>query len=614
MCRIVYIVSNIMISDSEIDSGFENKFEEFEMQDGSGLLDWIKDKVNKTSKFDSRYKPPAGITTTESLELMASAKRDANKPPLPPKPSPKPTLPPKPHRLISKKCFILDFDCTITYSHWTIFLLNYEKWKNEFLLIDPNYINLNNEQKNLTSKKLEEISILINKVIASNDKAGIRENIALIEKELDNTEMQLLLLTYIMGGVDRRNMICSFIKTLSKNGYYVAIASRGYTTNIRVFLNLMKIYDHITINAHNDCTYKNNKPDSCKYITKENYIISLYNQGYKVIRYIDDDSSEHNNLQKLIKNINNIDYKYYGSNIGLNLNEHGLTQDSINKIYADVDIGVKDICNWDFKLKTVMKVAPTIKTSNTKAVIFNMDRTLTSINWYTFTEKLTNIGEKCEKNIEKYFKGPTIAKVRDAPDEVVLRDAIAEYKKKMNVNIIDAIIGCVFESENVVLKLAVIKDTLEYLKNNGYDVYLVTSANYNYTILLLHLMDLYIQLHNNKQESIFINLIDADKIIAFKHTNPKGSNFRNNFLTSLKKTNYKEIYFVDSETDGIVAKAANLMPNSVVAKLYVVKGIKNLELVDSIKMQKGGDNDELSAKAYKRKYLKYKKKYLNLKS
>jgi len=598
---------------------FHNSDNENEIQYGSGWFDKIKSKFNFSK---SNHTPPPEIMTPESLKLVANAKRDENQKLLKssnsildskPTPKPTPTSIKSRQNLLPKKCFILDFDCTITYSHWAIYLLNYNKWYDEFLLNDPNYIKLSNEQKITTFKKLGKISSIINKVIATNDKLGYRENILLLEKKIDNTETQLLLLTYIMGGIERRNMICSFLKTLIKNGFNVVIASRGYTINIRMFLNFMKIYDNITINAHNVCTYKNNKPDVCKYITKDNYIISLLTYGYKIIRYVDDDSSEHNNLQKVLRKMSDIDYKYYGSNIGLNLNEHGLTQDCINKIYADIGISSKDICSWNFNLKpNNLK-----KYNNSKAVIFNMDHTITTISWYTFTEKITNIGAPCEKNIERYFKGPTITRIRNASDEVILLEAITEYKKKVNINIVDAIISCVFGETNIESKLKAIKDTFKYFKNNNYDIYLITSANYNYTILLFHLMDLYLELHKQKDSILFTNLIDKNKIIAFKYSNPKGSNFRDIFLTSLKKTNYKKIYFVDSKTDGIVAKSSVRMPNSIMTSLYIIRGLNNTELIDNISMQKGGqaknEHDKLSSKIYKYKYLKYKKKYLYLK-
>jgi hypothetical protein len=650
---------------------------------GSGIFG-KKQKTNYSNKL------PSGQTVTsehmallESLgennklkEEMSKLKKEVEecknrKPSLPPKPTPtptptpiptpKPVLPPKPmlppkpvpisttmpftipvataqtlilKKSSHKKVFIFDFDCTITYTHWFYYLHSFDEWKIKYLYANPQYKKVNESQKATVINKLKDTSNkIVNLLLSDYANNDLSPNTIAQLNKLTSTEHYSIILNYIMGGVIRKNAICSLIKTLTNNGYEVVIASRGLYIDIKALLLLLRFDGIKEINAKKNC--KSRDPSSCNYISKPDYIKTLYNQGYTTIRYVDDTIEEHKELIKNFdKKVFNPDYKFYGKtndaytvDINLVADGYGLTQDNINVILVDNKIINKVNC-----IKTNAKRTQAIKptTTNTKAVIFNLNHTIIAVTWDNF---LSNINSRypCENEIRKYFSSKKVQDLMNRPrDDAALMENISLYDNEQNFTnqTIKTIMECIL-GPNAEKRYMAIKEMLKYFKNNGYDSYLMVRGDYNYMILLLHLFDLYDHaldpnrtINFSQKKGPFTSLIDNDKIIAKRLTaQTKDENYQDNFLNQLKKTSYKEIYFVDALTDGILAKTVNTMPRSIKTKLYSSNiGLKengsglspeNIQkLLTYINQQKGGYDEE----AYYQKYLKYKKKYMILKN
>ena len=219
------------------------------------------------------------------------------------------------------KCFVFDFDCTITSSHWFLFLESFSEW----IKVHPQY-------------NSEEIKNLYTKLI--NMRTEFKRNPNILTS-LTEKETRIIIIIF-MNGNDRFKMIKTFLNELKQNKYDLFIASRNYKENIELFLNIVKMTDVFQdINAQN-C---GNNRTNCTYISKDNYILDLYkNKYYGIIRYADDDPTEHELLITKIKQDKiSVDYKYYGAlncdkclNIGLEKNKLGLSLNSINAILRDV--------------------------------------------------------------------------------------------------------------------------------------------------------------------------------------------------------------------------------------------------------------------------------------
>lgn len=190
---------------------------------------------------------------------------------------------------MSKKCFVFDFDCTLTYTHLFYFIHDFDR-----------YLKMYNIPSSLRK--------LSNKVRRHNNKLTSYEKLTIIN--------------IIMGGYERLDTIKAFLITLICNGYSLFIASRGYLTDILYLLELSGIDANIFnyINA------------SFPAITrKDMFLHILYQHGYTKIRYIDDTDTEHKKFT-MSKQNPILDYFYYGSNIGLQKESLGLTTKMIDMI------------------------------------------------------------------------------------------------------------------------------------------------------------------------------------------------------------------------------------------------------------------------------------------
>jgi len=241
------------------------------------------------------------------------------------------------------KIFVFDFDCTLTYSHWYSFIHNYDNWTTQFLPQNPSQ---KPKPEQTIVNNLRKVSTYLLKFIAHNSRASAQTLKSKIAR-LRNTPIYGAVLTYIMGGTQRRNVINTFIETLVKNGHEVAIASRGYQKDIVVFLALMRIKGISKINAQHDCVYENNVPIARKYTNKEDLIKNLLmsQSKYTTVCYIDDDPTEHNKLLTMLNEKELTRYKYYGAKEGSNTividletNGSGLTKEVIDTILEDNNI------------------------------------------------------------------------------------------------------------------------------------------------------------------------------------------------------------------------------------------------------------------------------------
>lgn len=185
---------------------------------------------------------------------------------------------------MSKKCFVFDFDCTITFTHWFYFVHDFDKYK--------------------TLYNVPSCLGKLSKLVKENRKLTLYEKSILIK--------------YIMGGYERINMLKSFLAILIRDGYSLFIASRGYVEDILYLLKLSGLNVFRYINAHSS-EHKN--------ISKDKFLFNLYQRGYTKIRYVDDNNEEHNKL-----NLENVDYFYYGSNVNLQKENLGLTSNMLNTI------------------------------------------------------------------------------------------------------------------------------------------------------------------------------------------------------------------------------------------------------------------------------------------
>ena len=198
---------------------------------------------------------------------------------------------------MSSSCFIFDFDCTLTISHWYYFLENFNHWKQNYENIDEN---------------MENISNIISKFKYQNFKFELCKYI--LKNKFPN--FLILLRKYFLGDIQRNENLKTFFDLIDKSSYDIFIVSRGYKYDIELFLYFFKFRHIKKVYARK----LNNK-----YIQKNIYFKNLVLKGYNIIKYIDDDHSDHLEFKKLIKiNKYNIDYVFYDllekEGTGINLN------------------------------------------------------------------------------------------------------------------------------------------------------------------------------------------------------------------------------------------------------------------------------------------------------
>lgn len=238
-----------------------------------------------------------------------------------------------------KKCFIFDFDCTITFNHWFHFTNSFEHW-----------VKLTGKNMDLSMDipKLRTIRGKINMIMQQsieyyeNDPNLIDEWIKTIN--LSDEHIQILK-KYFIGSLEREKALIMFFQILQNNNYELYISSKGYYIYIQILLRLLGLkhfFKDENIYGRQKCSVKNNRIICEEENPKDKILVNLF-KIYDIVRYVDDDAVDHQNL--ISKHINDIisDYKYYGfvpnSNYSLNINlikdNNGLNVDLMNIILND---------------------------------------------------------------------------------------------------------------------------------------------------------------------------------------------------------------------------------------------------------------------------------------
>jgi 2-hydroxy-3-keto-5-methylthiopentenyl-1-phosphate phosphatase len=196
------------------------------------------------------------------------------------------------------KCVVFDFDCTLTYTHCYYLLNSYEKGF---------------QPKHQWSSVTQQCNLNTN---------------ADINNMLRNWNTYREELTQILfGGIDRLNMIKSFLDFILSKGYDIYISSKGICRDIEYALSFFGLRHYITeINA-------NGGP--CVEMSKPEYIVNILidSRNYKNIIYIDDDSGEDAMIKYLLREKpRDVNYKYIGPDIGLYKDQNGLTHQMISML------------------------------------------------------------------------------------------------------------------------------------------------------------------------------------------------------------------------------------------------------------------------------------------
>lgn len=200
-----------------------------------------------------------------------------------------------------KKCFIFDFDCTITYSHYYYYRNNIEYYKKKWANVLKMF--------NIDANALFNLS---------------RENIW--------SPFKVDIINLFFGGEQRLNYIRAFFDAIRNNGYDIYISSRGNYAEILellIFLDLDRYIKDINaaIRTRESLRYKN--------MSKIMFVDCILQEKYDKIIYVDDNNDEH---LTIIRNpyINTNNYKFYGENVGLHKDGNGLSIASMQQIYLEM--------------------------------------------------------------------------------------------------------------------------------------------------------------------------------------------------------------------------------------------------------------------------------------
>lgn len=221
-----------------------------------------------------------------------------------------------------KKCFIFDFDCTLTISHFYYFVYDIDSYCINWRSVADKF---NIEQKNIRALSAIWCEACIPTSTLSQPHNRLR---ALLMENQD------LLLNLIFGGKHRLSLIKLFLQSLIDAEYDLYISSRGMTEDIIKIMDLFDLSKYFKeINA-NVRTHTHARAGTN--VGKVDFILGLAKNGYEEISYVDDCNHEHTKLSKLIDS--KILYNYYGSNIGLAYNANGLTTKMIKIICGKLQI------------------------------------------------------------------------------------------------------------------------------------------------------------------------------------------------------------------------------------------------------------------------------------
>ena len=209
---------------------------------------------------------------------------------------------------------ILDFDCTLTFSHWYWFLNNLHKFS---------------ENKHwLGGYKYDEIESL---------SAEVRSHLTDLDKLSEKD--QSFLIELIFGGMDRLQEVFRFLAHLEAYGCYLYISSRGMCDEIIPLIKktgldkfFIKPEEIININANGGLCVKGTKVD---------FIIAGWpslrkKHPHSHLYYIDDDGCDNKVIATRYGASVSETYTYYGENIGLFKDNNGLSASQMDTISRNI--------------------------------------------------------------------------------------------------------------------------------------------------------------------------------------------------------------------------------------------------------------------------------------
>lgn len=280
----------------------------------SNSLSKLETPKNKQYYTKTSYTAPSSPLLLPSLLL-----------PLPRLPTPTRSI-----QSIKNKCFVFDFDCTLTYSHWYYFIESFSTWLT-FPKHDPIGNKLSEQQKNTLRQLSNNIAQWKIEFAKNTTNTKITEKVNTLSENDKN-----LIITYIMGGQERLTLIKTVLERF-KTKFTLFIASRNYKINIKILLCILEL---------NNLFKAINAKQKEQSITKDLYIMLLISQGYTEINYIDDDQEEHFKLIPKLAS-KNIIYRFFGLHndaksdyiipIDLKKNFHGIDQKSITTIINTIN-------------------------------------------------------------------------------------------------------------------------------------------------------------------------------------------------------------------------------------------------------------------------------------
>jgi hypothetical protein len=198
-----------------------------------------------------------------------------------------------------KKCFVFDFDCTITATHYyaLMFDSNPDTFRNKFNPVLKQF-----GYDKLTNFELKQIIDL--------------------RIPLDQ-DRRIKFINLVYGGLERFQLLVFFFTALKQMNYDLFISSKGLCSVITqnlVTMGLNVFFSGINGRGEGNC-WKGNKSDFMRALS----------QTYQTIIYVDDDNDFDLKIQEnpLPPGIN---YQYFGANIGLTKEKFGLDKEMIISI------------------------------------------------------------------------------------------------------------------------------------------------------------------------------------------------------------------------------------------------------------------------------------------
>lgn len=213
---------------------------------------------------------------------------------------------------------VLDFDCTLTYAHTYYFFTHLD----QFIEYDNGIWT-----QGYTKKQLKDLANFLD------DKFLDIDTFRADEVDEKNKDM---FIDIIFGGKDRLQKIKEFLTDLSKYAKLYISSNQYYYTIVGSLIlgGLDKFFLEPEIEEEEEKIYRVNANESIyNQDDKALFIYKLHDKNPTAnIHYIDDDVKDNNEFIETNSGIKPDYYLYYGENIGLNINETGLTKEMMDNI------------------------------------------------------------------------------------------------------------------------------------------------------------------------------------------------------------------------------------------------------------------------------------------